>query len=853
MRSIGNIDELRFAPRAAQRRLVLIEGARDWGARVAEALIETLTPSRPIWISDAERSDAIAPAKAQQLLGGECDLLVFDAWNGLDADALGAAAGTLRGGGLLLLLTPVLEQWRQPEPSHASVRTADSAQPQCPTQVVTGATANDAVDPYLASRPGPALDGETEPEGLRDPQDQRPSRFLARCARLLQGSAAVLRPSAWPLSSNADLADRPQPISSPTERGLQPDPPASPGNGPNPSRQTRQAARSESSAGPLDRRQPASAIRPCCSPSIAPAAPDSPDSPAQASEIAIAVRDRLAAEGFSRPPELVDLDPTQAATPDQAEAVDAILHLAGGRARRPLVLSADRGRGKSAALGIGVGRLLCSRGLRVLVTAPRRRAADALFAHADAVGRAQRDGLKGSIDFMAPDALLQQRPTADLLIVDEAAGIAAPLLEQMLRHYGRICFSTTVHGYEGTGRGFEVRFRRVLDQRTPGWRALRLSTPIRWAADDPLERLIGELLLLDAEPASAERVETAVGGPLPQERRRRFAALRFEQPLRDRLAEDDDLLRQLFGLLVQGHYQTRPNDLRMLLDDPGVSVAHLSIDHCVLATALIAREGGLNTELQQPIFDGRRRPRGHLLPQTLSAHAGLREAPALSFARIIRIAVHPNARRLGLGRHLIERLAALSAADGVDLLGASFGATPELLAFWHSCALRPLHLGTHRNAASGAHAAVVLRALSARGQALCDQALARLQHDLPILLSGPLSAVEPTLIEPLLQGLRRPRDRVSARDLQSINAFADEHRTLEASLPALARLSWWSLTSRRDAAEHPCSAAQRALMIRCALQRQGLDQAAAALDLNGRNEVLRRLRQAIAVARTTLK
>jgi tRNA(Met) cytidine acetyltransferase len=204
----------------------------------------------------------------------------------------------------------------------------------------------------------------------------------------------------------------------------------------------------------------------------------------------------------------------------------------------------------------------------------------------------------------------------------------------MLVQHGRIVFATTVHGYEGTGRGFEVRFRAVLDRITPGWRALRLSTPIRWAEDDPLERLIAQALLLDAEPAPDE----------PSRRNQRPMRSRrncFEALDRDRLAADEPLLRQVFGLLVLGHYQTRPADLRHLLDGPNMGVSILRSGDTLLATALTAREGALPEDLLAPIFEGRRRPRGHLLPQTLSAHAGLFDAPRLGFMRIVRIACTP--------------------------------------------------------------------------------------------------------------------------------------------------------------------------------------------------------------------
>ena len=60
--------------------------------------------------------------------------------------------------------------------------------------------------------------------------------------------------------------------------------------------------------------------------------------------------------------------------------------------------------------------------------------------------------------FMAPDALLSSSETADWLIVDEAAAIPAPLLHQLVARFPRTLLTTTVQGYEGTGRGFLLKF-----------------------------------------------------------------------------------------------------------------------------------------------------------------------------------------------------------------------------------------------------------------------------------------------------------------------------------------------------------------------------------------------------------
>jgi len=348
---------------------------------------------------------------------------------------------------------------------------------------------------------------------------------------------------------------------------------------------------------------------------------------------------------------------------------------------------------------------------------------------------------------------------------------------RLLRLYGRIAFATTVHGYEGTGRGFEIRFRRHLERIAPGWREVRLEYPIRYAPDDPLEAFAARGLLLDAEPAPFSEVAEA----WPD-------TCRFERLDRGTLARDDLVLSQVFGLLVLAHYQTRPMDLRHLLDGPNMEVFVLGHEGRIVATALVAMEGGLDTNLAQEIFAGRRRPRGHLLPQTLCAHAGLFEATRLRFARIVRIAVHPAAQGRGLGRSLINGILRDDWTADADLVGASFGATLDLLDFWRHCNFTPVHIGTARNAATGAHAAVVLRSRTTDGARLKDAAEKRLGERLNVLLAGPLRDIEPGIAASLLAAVPAADHEPNADERAEIESFAFGLRPYESALPPLTRL-----------------------------------------------------------------
>lgn len=526
-------------------------------------------------------------------------------------------------------------------------------------------------------------------------------------------------------------------------------------------------------------------------------------------------------------------------TADQADAVAAVVQTAGGHRHRPLVVTADRGRGKSAALGIAAARLLGQGGgKRILVTAPRPDAADAVFDHAARLlpgamlRRRQVAWEGGSIDYAAPDALLHVPRAADLLMVDEAAALPARLLEGLMTQYPRVVFATTVHGYEGSGRGFQLRFGHTLDRLAPGWRSLRMDTPVRWAPGDPLEAFVFRSLLLDAEPAPVPE------DPPPQ------PPWHIERLDRDALIGDESLLRQVFGLLVAAHYRTTPLDLRHLLDGPNLQVWAARWDRRVVATALVAVEGRFDAGLAHAVWAGRRRPRGHLLPQALALHAGAAEACRLGALRIIRLAVHPSVRRRGIGTALVERLLAAATADGLDLAGASFAATPGLVRFWSNAGFATVRVGARRETASGAHSVLVSRGTSEGGAALTARVRKDFLRDFPLELGDFLGDLAPSLVEAVMTDASASAPVLSPGDLDRLKGFAGERRLFEPTRGALLRLVGATLPLA-GAWQAVSETGRKALIVRV-LQARSWEASARAAGVAGRDALIGELRRATA-------
>jgi tRNA(Met) cytidine acetyltransferase len=437
-------------------------------------------------------------------------------------------------------------------------------------------------------------------------------------------------------------------------------------------------------------------------------------------------------------------------TRDQVTAVRAFERL---RHRgEAVVVEADRGRGKSSAAGLAAGAL-AAQGREVLVTAPTEQGAGELLARAREL-LAGRDALAGEDDggagtlaaaggggrvLFRPAARAAERVATDppdAVFVDEAAGLPVALLERFLTDEGvPVGFTTTVHGYEGTGRGFTVRFRERLRESSLSVTERELREPVRYAAGDPVERWAFRALCLDAGPA----VGPAVADATPE-------TVEYGRPTQEELLADEHRLREAFGLLVLAHYRTEPDDLARLLDAPNLHTRLLVHENRVVAVALLAREGGLDADSRARAYRGER-IRGNMLPDLLTGQLRDPEAAAPVGYRVVRIATHPSVRSRGLGSALLTALHREFGAEA-DWFGVAFGATPRLLRFWAANGYRTVHLSTTRNERSGEHSAAMLR--PADGRALFERHTRQFRERVGPVLSDSLDALDPDVVRAAL-------------------------------------------------------------------------------------------------------
>ncbi len=231
------------------------------------------------------------------------------------------------------------------------------------------------------------------------------------------------------------------------------------------------------------------------------------------------------------PPVVPDAIPPVLAEPpyrtvEQQQAVAAIHKVVTGHRRRPLVLTAHRGRGKSSALGLAAAQLVQHGKTDILLTGPSPSSVQtAFFVAAQLLHenyQAGKNQLKnGAIRFVPVDVLLAEKQQNTVILVDEAAAIPTPQLQQLVDSYSRLVFATTEHGYEGTGRGFQLRFQHYLQQQCPDFKKLHLHQPIRYQSDDPLEQLIFQGFMLEyaENPVIDSEMISAASLPTPPQLR----------------------------------------------------------------------------------------------------------------------------------------------------------------------------------------------------------------------------------------------------------------------------------------------------------------------------------------------
>lgn len=412
------------------------------------------------------------------------------------------------------------------------------------------------------------------------------------------------------------------------------------------------------------------------------------------------------------------------ATQDQIEALELFeTFFDREKEKKSVFITANRGRGKTAILGIVTPYLISrmnrvlKRPIRVMVVAPGPESVQTYFDFLkksmlrQGMGEFKTKGKKMTtvltskfvrVEYAIPRRALIDKEYADIILVDEAAGIDPLVLEKITSGKRYTIFSSTIHGYEGAGRGI-IRFMSKLESGDVELEKIHLEEPIRYGENDPVERWFYDVLLLDARPAELTKEDVE---------KIRQGEIEFEEIGKDELMEDDRLLREFFGIYVLAHYRNKPSDLVVLANLHNHIPFRVSVNGKTICSLHVAIEGGIDEETIDSMAEGFK-PRGQIIPDVVLKHHWMHEFPQLTGARIVRIATHPAVNNMGVGSFGLQKVMewAQQARHEMDWVGTGFGISKGLLKFWSKNGFLPIHVTPHRKETSGEHSVVMLKAL----------------------------------------------------------------------------------------------------------------------------------------------
>lgn len=374
------------------------------------------------------------------------------------------------------------------------------------------------------------------------------------------------------------------------------------------------------------------------------------------------------------------------------------------------VVTAGRGRGKSAALGMTVAGAIAQGYSNILCTAPTPENIQTLFDFA--IRGLKELGYRDRTDFEALQGVSEEfakcvirinvfrdhRQTiqfvsatdvsrfaqAEIVVVDEAAALPLTLVRRMMGPY-LVILSSTVSGYEGTGRSLSMKLVADLRKRSGSGAAadarqlkeMTMTDPIRYGPNDPVERWLNKLLCLDATMNSSPLRSSPHPSACDLYYVNRDALFSFHP-----LAEE--LLQRIQSLLVAAHYKNQPNDLQLLSDAPGHHLFVLCADSIetmpstssslsslssaaaaaqaraaipdIFAVIHVCEEGQVSAESIKSHLSHGIRPSGDLIPYTLSQYYLEEGFAKLAGLRIVRIATNADLPRAGYGSRAMALL-----------------------------------------------------------------------------------------------------------------------------------------------------------------------------------------------------
>ncbi|KAB7501610.1 RNA cytidine acetyltransferase, partial [Armadillidium nasatum] len=318
-----------------------------------------------------------------------------------------------------------------------------------------------------------------------------------------------------------------------------------------------------------------------------------------------------------------------------------------------ITLTAARGRGKSAAMGLSLAGALYVGYANVFVTSPSPENLKTFFEFLlkglDALGYEKhinyevhvssdpehnksilnvtvKKEYKQFVQYISPyesDVL----DNAELVIIDEAAAIPLPQVQALLGPY-LVFLASTISGYEGTGRSLSLKLIKELREQA------------KEGESDSMKSQISEENGLKKRKIQCSSVK------------RKLIELGLEESIRYKAG--DPIEKWLFDLLC---LESSLSPLKKSLPNPEeCSLFYVNRD-VLFCYHKVVFEGKISkVSLESLGNSSQRKPAGDMIPWTINSYYDDDEFPQLSGARVVRIATHPDMQGRGFGTRAMKLL-----------------------------------------------------------------------------------------------------------------------------------------------------------------------------------------------------
>lgn len=328
------------------------------------------------------------------------------------------------------------------------------------------------------------------------------------------------------------------------------------------------------------------------------------------------------------------------------------------------------------------------------------------------------------------------RTTAPIVLIDEASRVGVSRIRRIIARSFKVIMTLTTFGYEGCGRFFKYYIDDLCKRY--GGQLLEFKEPVRYCKDDPLERWINRIFVLDTDKYTPPQISLD------------WSRIRLKVVNKDLLLRDLEYFRAIVRLLRDAHYRHSPDDIEIILDSDDHILLVYEQDGLPVAACHLRKENATRREVKKAmsgvVLKG--------LPTiTILSRYGTQNVYKLSIWRIHRIAVRVDLQRRGIGSSMLKEIERIAKENNIDLISALFSRN-EVAKFWFKNEYTLFYISPRFNKVTGEHNIGVMKIISEKGKEIVTPILQDFKRRLVLSASSIYRELDSEILAEGLKSLK---------------------------------------------------------------------------------------------------